>query len=171
MFRPCYLPKHPLKRDFLEIYLTVFFGVPKLKNTSAMRVTFFLKKFKIQFKFRKWIKKIAKKKFFFSWNNCISRCCNNFSLLRREYLSSAVNGLRNSPKIFDITQKDFFNLNCLHRCCRSDFNCVLAHLPCYLSKGSLKQDFLDFHLTTFFRVRKFKNTSAMRVIFFLNVQN
>ena len=34
----------------------------------------------------------------------------------------------------------------------------------YLSKGFLKRDLLDIHLTTFFGVRKVKNTSAMRVI-------
>ena len=32
-------------------------------------------------------------------------------LLRREYLSSAVSVLTNTPKISDITQKDIFRLN------------------------------------------------------------
>ena len=50
---PCYLSKRPLKRDFLDIYLTTSFGVPKFKNTSAMRVIFFLKMFKIESKFTK----------------------------------------------------------------------------------------------------------------------
>ena len=36
------------------------FGVRKFKNTSAMRVSFFLKMFKIGSKFRKCKKKIAK---------------------------------------------------------------------------------------------------------------
>ena len=36
------------------------------------------------------------------------------SLLRREYLSSAVNVLTNCPKIFHITKIDFFQLNCVH---------------------------------------------------------
>ena len=54
-----------------------------------------------------------------------------FSLLQREYLSSAVNVLKNSPKIFHITKRDFFQLNRLHshhklylRCCLLDFNSV-----------------------------------------------
>ena len=34
-----------------------------------------------------------------------------FSLLRREYLSSAVNVLRNSTKISDITKRDMFQLH------------------------------------------------------------
>ena len=52
-------------------------------------------------------------------------------------------------------------------CCRSDFNAVLAHLPCYLPKGSLKrEDFLGIYLTTFFGVCKLKNVSAMRVTSF-----
>ena len=42
------------ERDFLDIYLTTFFGVRKFKNTSAMRVIFFLEMFKIESKFRKY---------------------------------------------------------------------------------------------------------------------
>ena len=52
-------------------------------------------------------------------------------------------------------------------CCRSDFNSVSAHLPCHLSMVPLKRDFFDIYLTTFCGVRMLKNTSAMRVIFFL----
>ena len=51
-------------------------------------------------------------------------------------------------------------------CCRSDFNTVSTRLPCHLSNGPLRRDFLDIYLTTFFGVRKLKNTSAMRVAFF-----
>ena len=36
------------------------------------------------------------------------------SPLGREYLSSAVNMLRNSSEILHITMKDLFKLNCLH---------------------------------------------------------
>ena len=50
---PCYLSKDPLKLDFLDIYLTTFFGVCKFKNTSAIRVILFLKMFKTESKFRK----------------------------------------------------------------------------------------------------------------------
>ena len=37
----------PLKRHFTDIYLLTFFGDGNLGNTSAMRVIFFLKMFKI----------------------------------------------------------------------------------------------------------------------------
>ena len=110
-------------------------------------------------------------KLFFS-DNCIWRCCYKLSLLRREYLLSALNGLRKSPNILHITKRDFFWLNFFHRnqwislrCCRSDFTSVSDRLPCYLSKGPLKRDFLDLYLTTFSEVRKFVNTQAMTVIF------
>ena len=43
----CCFAKVPMKRDFLEIRLTTFFGVRNFGNTSAMRRMFFLKKFKI----------------------------------------------------------------------------------------------------------------------------
>ena len=44
-----------------------------------------------------------------------------------------------------------------------------THLPCYLSKETLKADFLDVYLTTFVGVRKFENTSAMGVVCFLEM--
>ena len=50
-----------------------------------------------------------------------------------------------------------------------DFTTVLSHLPCCLSKGPLKRDFLDIYLTTLFGIRNLGNTSAMRVVFFLKV--
>ena len=46
---------------------------------------------------------------------------------------------------------------------------VWAQLPCCFSKGPLKKDFLNIYLITFFGVRNFGNTSAMRVIFFLKI--
>ena len=71
-FQQCYgaLPrsfvKGPLKRDFLDIYLITFFRVRKFKNTSAMRVAFFLKMFKIESKYLKSKKKKIKNIFFVS---------------------------------------------------------------------------------------------------------
>ena len=64
---PCYLWKGPLKRNFLDIYLTTFFGVRKFRNTSAITVIFFLKMFKIKSKFRK-CKKNGKIFFLFEIN-------------------------------------------------------------------------------------------------------
>ena len=97
-------------------------------------------------------------------------------LLRREYLLSAVQWLKNGPKMEHITQRDFSNLNCFHRhqlvwqrCCCSALNSVSPHLACCLPKVPLKGVFLDIYLTTFFGVRNFKNTSGMRIIFFLKL--
>ena len=47
------------------------------------------------------------------WDNSIWIGSVELSLLRREYLSSAVNVLTSSLKIFHITKKDFFQLNSL----------------------------------------------------------
>ena len=92
-------------------------------------------------------------------------CCVKLPLLRREYLSSAVNLLTNGLKIFQVTKRDSFELNYLHsdrkiwqRCCHCDGNGVLALLPSSLSRGCLKRDFLDIYLTTSFGVRNFGNT-------------
>ena len=43
----------PLKRDFLDVYLTTFFGVRQIENTSAVRVILFYKILKIESKFPK----------------------------------------------------------------------------------------------------------------------
>ena len=54
-------------------------------------------------------------KIFRFWHNCIWKCSYKLSLLRTEYLWSAVNGLKNSPKILYINQRDFLTLNCFQR--------------------------------------------------------
>ena len=51
------------ERDFLDIYLTTFFGVRKFKNTSAMRVIFLFKMLKIESRSRKCENKMQKKSF------------------------------------------------------------------------------------------------------------
>ena len=56
--------------------------------------------------------KIAKNVFFFL-DNCVRIGCPKYSLLRREYLSSAVNVLINSYKALRLTKTDFSELNYL----------------------------------------------------------
>ena len=63
--------------------------------------------------------------------------------------------LTSSPKIWHFNNRDFFQINSLgsdhwiwKSCCDADFNSAWARLPCCLSKGPLKQDFLDIYLTT-----------------------
>ena len=113
---PCYLSKGPMKGVFLDFYLSTFFGVCKFKNPSGMRVIVFLTS---DIFFQNWITtlKMQQKnveKFFCFRDNCNWRCCNKLSLLRKEYLSSAVNVLPNSPKTLHITKRHFFQLNCFH---------------------------------------------------------
>ena len=52
-------------------------------------------------------------KAFCFWDNCVRNGCVKLSLLRREYLSSAVNVLTNSYKALRLTKTDFFWLNYL----------------------------------------------------------
>ena len=44
---PCCFSQDPLKRDFLDIDLTTFFGVSNFGNASAVTVISFMKMFKI----------------------------------------------------------------------------------------------------------------------------
>ena len=48
-----------------------------------------------------------------------------FSLLQKEYLSSSINALTNSPKISDITKRDFWNLSFLKVMKKYDKSTVL----------------------------------------------
>ena len=87
---PWYLLKGPVKRDFLEIYVTPFFGLRRFKNSSAMRVSFFLRISELNRNLQK-----AKKNWeniFCLWDKYIWKFCYKLSLLRTEYLLSAVNG-------------------------------------------------------------------------------
>ena len=52
-----------MKRDFLDIDVTIFFGLCNFGNISAIRVIFFLKLFKVYTRLQKWSKKIEKKFF------------------------------------------------------------------------------------------------------------
>ena len=108
---PCPLLKSLLKGDCLDICLTTSFPVCNFIYTSAMRVIFFLKLSKIYSRFQKLRKEFGKP--FCVLDYCIWIGCVKLCLLRREKLSSAVNVLTNSPKILDITKKDFSQLNWL----------------------------------------------------------
>ena len=110
---PCCLSKGPLKRDFLDIYLTTFFAVRIFANTSAMKVIFFLKLFEILAAFQKFRKRLRKSFLFFFYKGIWFGFI-NLSLLRRENLWSAINVFTNSPNIFHITKRDFSQLTCLH---------------------------------------------------------
>ena len=109
---PCWSPKCPLKRHFLDIYLSMFFGVHNFKIHQLWVSSFFAKclKFNVDFKNAK---KNGDKVFYFS-DNCIWIGCVKLCLSRREYLSRAVNALTNSFKTLHIIKRDFFQPNCFN---------------------------------------------------------
>ena len=64
--------------------------------------------------------------------------------------------LTSSPKIWHFNNRDFFQINSLDSdhwiwksFCDAYFNSACVRVPCCLSKGPLKWDFLDIYLTTF----------------------
>ena len=119
-------------------------------------------------------KKKKSEKFFRFWDNCIWKCCNKLPLLRKEYLSSLVNLLTNSSKILHLTKSDFFRLHCLHsdqyvKVLSFRFQQSFGGFTILLVEGSSETWLLSHCFSV---VRKFKNTSAMKVIFFFeNIQN
>ena len=94
---PYYLSKGSLKQDFLDISLSKFLGIRKFKNASAKMVISFLKMFKIECKFR--ICKKERENIFRFRYICIWKRCNKLRPLRREYLLSALSGLKKYRKI------------------------------------------------------------------------
>ena len=55
------------------------------------------------------------------------------------------------------------------KCSHADFTRVWDPLTCWLSKGVLKQCFLESNLTKSFTVCKFRNKVAMMIIFFFQI--
>ena len=51
------------------------------------------------------------KKVFRFWDKRVWNCCSKFCVLRQEYLSSAVNVLANSLKIYEQSKAVFFQFN------------------------------------------------------------
>ena len=92
---PYCLLKGPLKRDFSAIYITTFLGVRSCKNTSVVRVIFFLKMFKTKSRLKKCREVLWKTCF---WDNCIWIGIVKLSLSTREYSLPAVNVFPNTPK-------------------------------------------------------------------------
>ena len=108
----CCLWKDLLKGHFLDIYLIIFLRVPNFRNTSAMRAIFCLKILKLNVNFRNSEKNWEK--VFCFWDNSIWIGCVKLSLLRREYLPSALSMLGKSLEILHITNRNFLKVNCLH---------------------------------------------------------
>ena len=71
------------------------------------------------------MQKEVEKKLFFLLDNCISIDCVKLSLLRREYLSSAVNVLIKSYKLFHIAKMDIFEVIYLQMITRYSNDAVL----------------------------------------------
>ena len=88
-----------------------FFAVRNFGNTKSIRVIFFLKLFKISYRFRKWSNN-SEKVFCFR-ENCISIGIVKLSLLRTGYFSLVGNLLTSRPKIWHVNKRKVFQLNWL----------------------------------------------------------
>ena len=101
--------KGSFETDSLDIYLTTFSGCIISEIYQLWGSSFFWKcsKFKVDFEN---LRKNPEKAFCF-WDNYVRNGCVKLSVLRREYLSSAVNVLTNSYKSLRLTKTDFFWLN------------------------------------------------------------
>ena len=108
----CRLSKGPMKRDFLEIWLTTFFGVRNFGNKSAMKVIFFWKCSIVNLHFKSAVSNWENVLSF--WANSIWIVCLKMSLLTTEYLPSVVNMLTKILKTLYIPKRHFFKLNILH---------------------------------------------------------
>ena len=102
----------PLRVDFLEVLFNHVFRCPEFWNTSAVRVIFFWKCSKSKLAFKNAATDCEN--IFYFCNNCIRIGSLKLSLLKREYLESAVNVFINIPKSLHITKRYLFQLNCLH---------------------------------------------------------
>ena len=147
-------PVVPLKLVFLDFYLTTFseYVISEIKKLWG---SLFFSKYS---KFNLDLKNAAKnsEKGFWYLDNCIWIGIVKLSPLRTGYFSSAANLLKRSSKILRFNKRDFFRLyrrgsdqSIRSRCYDADFNSAWVCFPCCLSKGPLKQHFLDIYLTMF----------------------
>ena len=108
---PYSLLEHPLKRDFLDIYLTAFSEslLSKIQNLWRSSSDWRCSKLNLDFK------NAAKntENFFCFWDNCIWIGIVKLFLLRTRYFSAAANVLTSSPKICHVNKMDFFEHNVL----------------------------------------------------------
>ena len=81
---------------------------------------------------------------------------------------------QNTPMIQHITKRDIFQIRFSQsdekiwwKCSNVDFTMVWDPLICWLSRGVLKQRFLENGLTKSFTVCNFRNKVAMAIRFFL----
>ena len=151
---PCFFSKGPLKREILYIYMITFSEsvIPEIQNLWGSSFLSKCSKFDLYLKnaVKNWQKVLC------FWDNCIWIGIVKLSLLKTGFFSSDASVLTSSPKIWHCKNRDFFQLNWLgsdrliwSKCCHTDLNIGSAPLPCWLSKGPLKQEFLDIYRTTF----------------------
>ena len=151
---PCCLSQGSLKRDYFDIYLTTFSESVNSEIQKLWGSIFVSKCLEFNLDFKNTAKN-WEKVFSFS-DNSIRTGIVKFSLLKRGYFSSASNVLTSSTKILHVNKRYFFQLNwpgndhwIWQKCCGVDFNCAWQHLPCCLSKGPIKRNFLDIYMTSF----------------------
>ena len=97
-------------------------------------------------------------------------------LLRLVYMWSVVNLLKDSPKISDLTKRDFsvLDLSDIHgkvaeKHRRAHFSSVLWPLTRWLQKGVLKEDISGIQGNTSFGLNNLRNIQAMNPNFFYKV--
>ena len=108
---PYCLSKNPLKRIFLDIYLTTFSESVTSKIEKLWGSPFDSKCLKFKVDFKNAAKNTEKTCYF--WDNIIWIGVVKLSLWRTRYFSSAANVLRSNPEVLHVNKKDFFQLNWL----------------------------------------------------------
>ena len=102
---PICFSKGPLKRDFLDIYLTMFSESVISEIQKLLGSSFFQNFSKLNLDFKNSAKKWEKG--FCFWDNCIRIDNVRLFLLRTGYFSSAANVLTSSPKICHVNRRNF----------------------------------------------------------------
>ena len=106
------LPVDGLSETWLFRHLSNYiFRACNFGKTKAVRIIFFFKMFKIEFRFQKFSKKLRDIICF--WDNCIWIGIVKLPLIRTGYFSSAANVWISSPKIFHVNNRNFFQINWL----------------------------------------------------------
>ena len=106
---PYSLSKHPLKRNFLDIYLSTFSESVTLKIQNLWGSFFHSKILKFNLDFKNAAKNWEN--VFCFWDNCIWFGIVKFPLLRTGYFSLVPKVFTSSPRIWHVNKRDFFEHN------------------------------------------------------------
>ena len=168
------MSKDVLRQRWIVSGVTKPWTVANFGNTLAMTIFFFLKLFKIWWRFHKWNKK-PRKCFLFLRKLDLNRERQSLTIRNRILVIDSPRVNKN-PMISNFNHGDIFQIISPHsdekkwyKCSHEEFSSVCYRLTCWLSKDVFRRRWIMSAVTRRWTVANFGNTLAMTIFFFLKL--